>query len=627
MRKKLNILFSIFATSYWFCPAFSQKDTIRFVPGITEYDLVLKEQYFVYDTIRPYNGINYYCKLRIKNNSKKTIVLSTVRTNSSGKMLVDLIEPGRNEEIKPGNSFSIMIKPNLKRPGIFNAWASIFYKTGEEEKELKVQVRGYTLPVPQPIDPPAPAPVKVKEPRPARLPIAVKKPVKQPEIQQPAKVQPTYVPRPEGVTRYDPGELTIRRENQRDYSFTFHATPIEHAYGFPPKPKKDQVFSWDTISNDAFFYPISFHLKNDSEYVVTILKIEGSNGDIYYRNTADQRLVYPDSSFTVEAIPNLLNKGHFYHSLIIQYQSYYGIQQFELKQWIYIPSDLEAISHADSLKLTGLRNTFYAQKNNQKTDPFRLYVISGGQLNYKNARLELFSKESSAIIHSEEDPQGNRFFQIHRNGWDTLLIHVLSPNGEVVQKTRFIHPFEYDSYSIPFFPFTGPYTYNHRKSPYKKLDGIYWLEQHSDHFHYPDSAIIKKYTANAHIRFLENGTVEIKDPVEAIVLEKKLFRSPLKIRLLPVAELTSGDGIRWYSNTFTVMFYEHVSEEQIKKIFAKYGILHYSKQDYGYKDENNWTFSLEYILDRKYMVLLDQLWQLKEVSGIIQEKHQIHGLN
>jgi len=634
MKKKLIVLISVFAAICCLNPVLSQghgfetpHDTIRFIPGTTEYNLVLegKEQFFVYDTIRPFTGISYYSTLWIKNNSKKAIVLRNVRTNSSGKMLVDLLKSGRDEEIKPGKSVGIVIRPNLRRPGILHAWASVFYKTADgAEKELQVQVRGYTLPVPQTIDPPVVT--EAKEQKPVSTPINIKKPVKQPESREPVSVQPTYRSIPEGVISYDPGELILRQENQRDYSVTFHATPEESAYGFPPKPKKDLVFSWDTLDNSGVLSRVRFHLKNDSEYIVTILKIEGSNGSVFFKNTTDQKLVLPDSSFIVEFIPNVLNGGYFYNTLKVHYQSVYGLKQFEIKQRGYIPAVVaEAVSTADSLALMEFRNTHYQQHDEQKTGPFRLYVISDGKSNYKNARLELFSKQRRAIIQSETDQQGNQFFQVYRNGWDTLLIQVLSPTSEVLQKMQLSGHFEYDAYSIPFFPAPAPYTYHYRKVPYKKLDGIYWLEQSSDHFHSPDPTIIKKYTANTHIRFLENGTVEIKSLEEAIALEKKLFQSPLKIRLLPVSELNSGGGITWYSNTFTIEFFDDVSDEQIKNIFARYHITNYRK--YSYNGVNNWEFSLEYILNRNYVKLLDQLWQLKEVSELIQEKQQIHGLD
>ncbi len=445
------------------------------------------------------------------------------------------------------------------------------------------------------------------------------KTVKEPEV---LPTQPkTHTTRPEGLVLYDIGKLVSRNNDTCDYTFTLHSNPKKEDYGFSPRKEKDPVFSWDTITGSEVLSPIRFKLKNASDYAVTILSIRGTNNTVLYLAT-NQVLVYPDSMLTIEAVPNLLHKGHFYHSLIVSFQSAYGIKQFELKQWGYIPENGSVIaSKKDSLELVKLQRNFYLDKEVLKNNPIRVYVTNGGKSNYPELSLKLFVKENQALIKSQKDPAGNDFFRVYRNGWDTLLVHVLSETGEVLEKMRFTNSFEHDIWCIPIFRVPNPYTYHYGRVPYKVQKGIYKPEQVKDIYGFIDTNYIKKYAVGNDIHFRKDGMIEMRDIDQAITLQEKLLDSQNPIRLLPVFESSINEEIRWYTNRFTVSFYEHVSEEQVKTIFSRYKITDYERESYN--GENSWTFSLKQILDRKYLKVLDQLWQLKEVSGLIHENRYI----
>ncbi len=588
MRTKLTILLSIFATicvtNRVYCgedTLNSAKDTtIRFVQGVDEYNLVLEggKQLFEYGTVLPQN--NNRVQFKVENNSAKTIVITFVKTSSSGKLLVDLNKPGRNEEISPGESFWITVRPS-DRQGPFSAQACIFYKTDGVEKELKIHVKGFLVPKPEPESKPVPG-------------------------------QPIDKEKLNGLGRFEIRELVKREKNKRDYSFALYVPPPRTEFGSVVKTNNDLVFSWDTLSVDELTSPLSFHFKNTSGYTITILKIERRGCScVYHSNPTNQVLVMADSVLTLEILPDEYILGHFHYSLIIHYQDISGIKQLELKQWGFIPYEYGGTYREENPQLKTVKNAYLNQKYDQT---IRLYVFKEGQTVSPDARLQFFSKDNTTIVSSMKDEHGDPFFRIDRKGWDTLLIHVLSPKGEIVQKTRLLNTYKYDYYGLPSFEVTGPHTYLMRRAPYKPLEGRYKLTPGDSPYSDIDPASIKKYTGNTSIRYLSNRMVEIRSLKQAIALEKRLLQLPSPVRLLPVVE---GERLKWYSNSFVVIFYDDVSVNEVMKIFERYKITNYRRQSLDTR--NSWTFSVKSVLDRKYITLLDQLWQLKEVMGLVQE--------
>lgn len=424
-------------------------------------------------------------------------------------------------------------------------------------------------------------------------------------------------PRPEGISRFGEVNLYHLEQGKKEYQFTLDEMKYHPSYGIPVPRRTPDALLWDTVIPGTIG-KMKFSFTNLAEKPIYILDISKGGRGINYKLLSGN-VIKPNESLNIEVSVDTFIREHNYEQLEISY--YYNGKKYNysLKQYAYQPPVYKR--NGRSIK-------------NNPIDTLKFIVVNSDNQSVNTYKLKI--RRNGKIEMPEIQKINNEYcFNVPRDSKDTLYYELIDPKLGITSKGKVSREYDHQiMYLGENTALHGPHTYNFGIGPYKYEveKDVYFIESAN-----------KAYSLDQVEEYLESlglnvsntcstGMKYIKYKGDINELQNKLWRSTYMIRLLPVIHHSSlnqqgwGGACEWYSNYFEVSFYSNVADERIKAIFNELNIKQY-KEGKGRDGDKLYKFSIDIIIDLKYVKTLDKLWNLPEVSMVGQSHHIASGLD
>lgn len=418
----------------------------------------------------------------------------------------------------------------------------------------------------------------------------------------------------EGISKFQKG--TIHKINDSTYTYEFIITEKDPRFQSNLQPQFfefDDVFSWDTLTNRQYEIDYTFKFKNETKNDILIHNIV-SKSDNFKISNKGKNIIFRDSFLIINLQFHKNFTGHFYDNISI----YYGSKKYELGMWGFLPT--ENVIHKKST------NNFRSE-----TDTSTLFLIDSNLKTLSDLSLKVITKDSS--FYPEIELINNEFvYFLPLKMGDTIWYEVRSLDKTLLKKgfldRNYNNPdFKNLFLSIDVGIMSQQHTYRRFFGPvkYNSPNQIYFIKWNP------------AFKKDEIISFLNTKGQEVswscdmmytvlKGKKKAFDLQKEIIKSKYEIVLLPafsskqVNQFGWGGDCQYYDNIFTIEFSKNIKKKQIETIFKQYAITDFRNLGLNEQGFISYTFTLNTIIDLKFIALLDNLWNLPEVYSI---DHQI----
>jgi hypothetical protein len=564
-------------------------DSLQFYSkDIVTYDFYLDKplQGFYFDSIYYLDRPNII--VRIINNTSDT-VLNRYKERSS--RIHWLRKDARyNDPLAPGEQLILLGKwPDIQPKGSFNSPINLSYVQGDSLYHNRINVWGSVFPQKESI---SQRPIKVnwKE---YNMSFA------------------TNSQRPHGIERFK-GNVHDYNQEKSHYEFKIAHNNLHHSVG--PIGVND-IFSWGILTPQHYEKEYLFNFKNDSDYPLYILDISAYSKNFNVKHVG-KNILLPDSITSISFKPTFNSSGHFYGKVSIYYLRNGKYGYYDMGIWGYQPqpnlSKIRQKNKPDSIAI------ILIDKNKNSVDNLSLKIFKNDSIYYPKFR----KVKGEFLINIPKKHPNSFFYELRDTNNMALSKGYIKDDFKI--KNKFIWVNELRKETHTYSGLSGPVRY-------KVLEGIYFIKWDKS---YKQEEVIE-YLKLKGIKTSSTSEVylTLKNKIKAIEIQKEVYKSKYKIVLLPTINYSRvnksgwGGGYEYYDNVFSIQFFPNVKKEKIEAIFKQHSITEFSSLGTNELGLLKYTFTINNIVDLKYISKLDKLYDLSEVYSLDQQTNGLPGLD
>lgn len=547
---------------------------------IVTYDFYLDKplQGLYFDSIYYLDRPNFI--VRIINNTSDT-VLNRYKERSS--RIHWLRKNARyNDPLAPGEHLILLGKwPDIQPKGPFNSPINLSYAVGDRLYHNRINVWGAVFPQKESI---------------SQRPIKVNK-------EEYYMSMASNSQRPNGIKWFGKGNVHDYNSQNAQYEFQINNNNLHHSVS--PRGVND-IFSWGILTPQHYEKEYSFNFKNDSDYPLYILDISAYSKNFIVEHVG-KNLLQPDSTTSIRFKPTFSSSGHFYGKVSIYYLRNGKYENYDMGIWGYQPqpnlSKNRRKNKSDSIAI------ILIDKNQHSLGDYSLKIFKNDSIYYPKYRT--VNGEFISLIPKKHP--NSFFYEIRDTTNRAMSKGYIRDDSKIKNKFIWVNKLRNETHT--YSGFSGP-------AKYKVLEEIYFIKWD------------KSYKREEVIEYLKLKGVEIdtacevyltlKGKTRAIELQKEVLKSKYKIVLLPTIKYSQinksgwGGGCEYYDNVFTIQFFPNVKKEKVEALFKQHSITEFSSLGISEQGLLKYTFTMNTIVDLKYMSTLDKLYDLSEVYRLNQ---------